>query len=58
MVDDNRVWEPVMSYYHVDDDLCQARSIDGNLDWLVMNHLCEPVDDNEYQVIAIPFSIR
>ena len=47
-----------MPHYYVDDDLSKARSIDGNLDWLVINHLCEPVDDDKYRVIAVPFPIR
>ena len=47
-----------MPYYHVDNYLSKARSIDGDLEWLVMNHLCEPVDNDEYQVIAVPLPIR
>ena len=37
----------MVSHYHVDNDLCQARGIDGDLDWLVINHLCELIDDDE-----------
>ena len=37
-----------MPHYYVDDDLSKTRSIDGNLDWLLINHLREPVDDDEY----------
>ena len=29
-----------MPHYYIDDDLNKAQSIDGNLDWLVMNHFC------------------
>ena len=47
----------MMLYYYVDDDLGKARSVDGNFDWLVINHLCELVDNNKYQVIAVPFLI-
>ena len=36
-----------MPHYHVDNYLSKAQGIDGDLDWLVMNHLCEPVDDNK-----------
>ena len=36
-----------MPYHYVDDDLCKARSIDDDLDWLVMNHLYEPVDNDK-----------
>ena len=47
MVDDNRVWEAVMPYYYIDDDFCKARGINDDLSWLIMNHLCEPVDDDK-----------
>ena len=47
-----------MPHYYVNDDLSKARGVDGDLDWLVMNHLCEPVDDDEYRVIAVPLPIR
>ena len=43
-----------MPYYHVDD----AQSINSNLDWLVINYLCEPVDNDKYQVIAVPLLIH
>ena len=47
-----------MPHYHVDDDLSKTRRFNGNLDWLVISHLCELVNDDEYQVIAVPLSIR
>ena len=36
-----------MSYYYVNNDLSKARNIDNDLDWLVINHLREPVEDEE-----------
>ena len=36
-----------MPHYDVDDDLNKAQDVDGDLDWFVMNHLCEPIDDDE-----------
>ena len=36
-----------MPHYHDDDDLNKAWGVDGDLDWLVMNYLCEPIDDDE-----------
>ena len=47
-----------MPHYYVDNDLSKARGVDGNLDWLVMNHFCELVDDNECCVIAVPLLVR
>ena len=36
-----------MPHYYIDDDLSKARDIDGNLDQFVMDHLHEPIDDDE-----------
>ena len=36
-----------MPHYHIDDDLSKVQSIDSDLDWLVINHLCEPIDDDK-----------
>ena len=47
-----------MPYYYVDDDLSKAQGVNGHLDWLVMNHLCELVDNDKYRVIAVPLLIR
>ena len=47
-----------MPHYHVNDDLSKAWGIDDDLDWLVMNHFYEPVDNNKDWVIVISFSIR
>ena len=46
-----------MPYYYVDDDLSKAQGIDGDLDWLVMNHFFEPMDDNKDWVIIISLLI-
>ena len=48
----------MMPHYLINDNLSKALSIDGNLDWLIMNHLREPVNDNEYRVIAVLLPIR
>ena len=47
-----------MSHYHVNDDLSKARSVDGDLDWLVMNHFCEPIDDDKDWVVTVSLLIR
>ena len=36
-----------MPYYHVNNDLCKARDIDYNLNWLVIDNLCEPIDNDK-----------
>ena len=36
-----------MPYYQVDDDLSKARGVDGNLDWFVINYLCELIDNDK-----------
>ena len=36
-----------MPYYHVDDDLNKAWSIDSDLDWFVMNYLYMPIDNDK-----------
>ena len=36
-----------MPYYYDDDNLGKARSINGNLDWFVIDYLYEPVNDNK-----------
>ena len=36
-----------MPHYYVDDNLSKARGVDSDLDWFVMNHLYEPIDDDE-----------
>ena len=36
-----------MPHYHVNDNLCKIWGIDCNLDWLVIDHLCELVDNDK-----------
>ena len=48
----------MMSYYHIDDDLSKARGVDGDLDWFVMNHVCEPIDNDQDWVVTVSFLIR
>ena len=36
-----------MLYYYVNNDLRQAWSINNNLDWFVINHFCELIDDDK-----------
>ena len=47
-----------MPHYHVDDDLNKARGDNGNLDWLVMNHLCEPINNDKDWGVTVPLLIR
>ena len=46
-----------MLYYYIDDNLCKARGIDYDFDWLVIDHFCEPINDGKDWVIAVSFSI-
>ena len=46
-----------MSYYYINDNFCKAQGINSNLDWLVINYFCEPVDDDKDWVIAISLLI-
>ena len=46
-----------MPHYHIDDDINKVQGVDINLDWLIMNYLCEPINDDKYQVIAVPLPI-
>ena len=57
-VSDNLARETVVPHYHVDNDLKKAWDVDGHLDWLVINHLYEPIDNDKNWVITIPFLIR
>ena len=36
-----------MPYYNVNDDFSKAEGVNDDLDWLVMNHFHEPVDDDK-----------
>ena len=42
-----------MPHYHVNDDLSKTWGIDGDLDWLVMNNLYEPIDNDEDWVVTV-----
>ena len=46
-----------MPDYYVKDNFCEAGSINGDLDWFVVEHLCESVDNDKDRVIAVAFSI-
>ena len=46
-----------MSYYHVNDHFSKAWGVDGDLNWLVIYHLCEPIDDDKDWVVSVSFSI-
>ena len=45
-VTDDGVREAVMSHHYVDNYFRQSWGIDGDLDWLIMHHFCEPVNDD------------
>ena len=32
--------------YYIDDNLCKAWGVNGDLDWLVINHFYELIDDD------------
>ena len=42
-----------MPHYYVNDDFCKAQGIDDNFDWLVINHFCEPIDNDKDWVITV-----
>ena len=47
-----------MPYYHVNDNLSKVRGVDADLDWLVINYFCEPVNADEDWVIIVSLPIR
>ena len=47
-----------MPYYHVDDNFSKARGVNVDLDWFVMNHFCELIDEDEDGVVTVSFLIR
>ena len=46
-----------MPHYHVNHDLSKAQGVNGDLDWLVMNYFCKPIDNNEDSVVTVFFPI-
>ena len=36
-----------MPHYHVDDDLSKAQGINSNLDRFIIDHFCEPIDNDK-----------
>ena len=36
-----------MPYYHVDNNLNKAQSVNDDLDWLIIVHFCELIDNNK-----------
>ena len=45
-IGDNWVREFVVTYYHIYYDFCKPRCIENDLDWFVMDHLCDPINDD------------
>ena len=45
-VTDDGVRKTVMSHHYVNNYFRQSWSIDGDFDWLIMYHFCEPVNDD------------
>ena len=46
-----------MSHYYVDNNFYKIKNIDSDLDWLIINHLYKPIDNNKDWVIAISILI-
>ena len=46
-VTDNGVRKPIMLYYYVTNYFCKSWSINGDLDWLVMYHFSQIIDNEE-----------
>ena len=36
-----------MLHHYINGDLYKVRGIDGDLDWFVMNYLCEAIDNDK-----------
>ena len=47
-----------MFYYHIDDVFSKAKDVNGDLDWLVMNYLCELTDNDKDWVVTVSLLIR
>ena len=47
-----------MPHYDVDNNLSKAQGVNSDLNWLVINHFCEPVDDDEDRVVTVSLPIR
>ena len=47
-----------MLYYHIDDDFSKVCDVNSDFNWLVINHLYEPVNNNEDWAIAVSLLIR
>lgn len=41
-----RIMEAIMPHYYIDDTLHEAKSISGGLNWLVIYHFFEPVNND------------
>ena len=36
----------MISHYYIDDDFCKDKGINDELNELIINNFCEPIDDN------------
>ena len=36
----------MVPYYHIDYDFGKTGGINSDLDWFIMDHICEPVNDD------------
>ena len=46
-----------MPHYHIDDNLTKAQGVNGDLDWLVIDNLCKPIDDDKDWIIVVSLLI-
>ena len=47
-----------MPHYYINNDLNKVWGINNDFDWFIMNHFCEPIDNDKDWVIIISFLIR
>ena len=47
----------MMLQYYIDNNLCKAGSIDSELDWLIINNLGKPVNDDKDGVICFAIQV-
>ena len=57
-IGDNLMQEPMVTYYHVYDDLCKPGCIKGDFDRFVGDYLPEPINDDQNRVVTVIFPIN
>ena len=55
---DNWVRKAVVMHYHVHYNLCKSGCIDGDLDQFIVDHLCEPINNDYNKVVTVSLLIN